>query len=71
MAAVQLTLLRKIKKSPYTKYNIPVPQCLSPRPNWDPPTPSTASECVPPLEQRGGAVGVTDSPAGEGWGRPK
>jgi hypothetical protein len=27
----------------------PVPQCLSPRLNWDSPTPSTASECVPPL----------------------
>jgi hypothetical protein len=39
-------------------------QSLSPRPNWDPPTPSLASECVPlPRNQRGGGK---HSPAGEG-----
>jgi hypothetical protein len=31
-----------------------IPQSLSTRPNWDPPpTPSSASECVPPQETKG------------------
>ncbi len=34
----------------------------APRPNWDPHTPSPASECVPPEESRGGEA---HSPAGE------
>jgi hypothetical protein len=31
-----------------------VPQCLSTRPNWDPPAPSPASECVPIPGTKGG-----------------
>jgi len=50
-----------------TKY-IQYIQCLSSRRNWPPPTPSPASECVPPpplRTRRGG----TQSPGGEGVGR--
>jgi hypothetical protein len=36
---------------------------MSPRRNWDSPTPSPASECAPPWNQRGGGA---RSPAGEG-----
>jgi hypothetical protein len=49
----------------YCTYMTRVPQCLSPRPNWDSPTPSLASECVPPPEQKGGG---THSHADEGLG---
>jgi hypothetical protein len=40
---------------PQSRYVPRVPQCLSPRPNWDSPTPSPASECAspPPRNQRG------------------
>jgi hypothetical protein len=42
-----------------------VPQCFSPRPNRDSPTPSPASECAPsPNKKRGG----THSPACKGVG---
>ncbi len=35
--------------------NIPrVPQCLSPRANWDPPPPSPARKCARPPEPKGG-----------------
>jgi hypothetical protein len=37
---------------------------MSPRRNWDSPTPSLASECAPPPGTKGGA----HSPAGEGLG---
>ncbi len=49
--------------------NIPVPQCLSPRQNWDPP-PCPANECVlcnPPPEPK---EGVTHSSAGVGMWEP-
>jgi hypothetical protein len=37
------------------QYLIPrVPQCQSPRPNWDHPTPSPASECIPHPGTKGG-----------------
>jgi len=51
-----------------TKYiYIPkVPQVLSPRLNWGPPTPSPASEWVLPSGTKGGGGGVTHSPAREG-----
>jgi hypothetical protein len=39
---------------------------MSPRRNWDSPTPSLASECAPPPEPKGG--GVAHSRAGEGLG---
>jgi hypothetical protein len=42
-----------------------VPQCMSPRRNWDSPTLSLASECVPPSGTKGGGA---HSPAGEGLG---
>ncbi len=38
---------------------------MSPRRNWDFPTPFLASECAPPPEPKGGGE---HSPAGEGWG---
>ncbi len=38
----------------YIHYIPRVPQCLSPRPNWDPPTPSSPSKCVPSPETKGG-----------------
>ncbi len=42
-----------------------VPQCMSPRQNWDSPTSTLSPASVPlPPEPRGG----TDSPAGEGLG---
>ncbi len=49
-----------------------VPQCLSPRWNWDPHTPSPASECAlpPPPEPKGGGEEVhTHSSACEGVGK--
>ncbi len=38
---------------------------MSPRRNWDSPTPSHASECAPPLETKGGRAHL---PVGEGLG---
>ncbi len=43
-----------------------VPQCLSPRWNWDPPTPSPASKCASPRNQRG--RGVHTRLRVRGWG---
>ncbi len=43
-----------------------VPQCMSPRRNWDSPTPSLASECAPSPGTKGG--GGAHFPAGEGFG---
>jgi hypothetical protein len=40
---------------------------MSPRRNWDSPTPSLASECAPPPGTKGGG-GVEPSRAGEGLG---
>ncbi len=54
--------LVRYKECTQSIYISRVPQCQSPRPNWDPPTPSPASECVP----QGG--GGTHSPAVEGVG---
>jgi hypothetical protein len=52
----------------YTKYfYIKRPQCMSPRRNWDSPTPSLASEYAPPPEQKGG--GHTRLRVW-GWGSP-
>jgi hypothetical protein len=48
---------------PQSTYITRVPQCLSPRPNWDSRTPSPARECVPPAEPKWEG---THSPAGEG-----
>ncbi len=39
-------------------YTPRVEQCLSPRPNRDPPTPSPASECSPPPGTKGGRGGL-------------
>ncbi len=36
------------------QYIYRVPQCMSPRRNWDSPTPSHASECAPPRGTKGG-----------------
>ncbi len=44
-----------------------VPQSISPRRNWDSPTPSLASECAPSPEQKGG--GHTRLRV-SGWGSP-
>ncbi len=45
-----------------------VPQCLSGRPNWDPPTTSATCECAPPPKknQRGGHTRRRT----RGWGSP-
>ncbi len=45
-----------------------VPQCLSPRWNWDSPTPSPTSECTPPPRTGGGGGMGTHLPACEGVG---
>jgi hypothetical protein len=37
-----------------SSYLYRVPQCMSPRGNWDSPTPSLASECAPPPRTKGG-----------------
>ncbi len=44
-----------------------VPQCMSPRRNWDSPTPSRVSECAPPPVTKGGAPRHTRL---RGRGRP-
>jgi hypothetical protein len=41
---------------------------MSPRLNWDSPSPSLASECAP-LPRTGGGGGGAHSPAGEGLGK--
>ncbi len=51
---------------PQNTYIYRVPQCMSPRRNWDSPTPSRASEWVPLPPEPGG--GGANSPAGEGLG---
>jgi hypothetical protein len=51
--------------STQSTYIARVPQCLSPRWNWDTPTPSPASDRVPPSPR---TKGGTHSPAGEGVG---
>ncbi len=40
--------------TPQSTYMPRVPQCRSPRPNWDPLAPTPASECVPPPTERKG-----------------
>ncbi len=48
------------------RQKVHIPQCLFPRRNWDPPTPSPLSECVPlPYQPKEGG---THSPADEGVG---
>ncbi len=45
---------------------------MSPRRNWDSPTPSPASVCASsPKPGGGGGAGGTHSPAGEGVGEPQ
>ncbi len=47
------------------QYIYRAPQCMSPRWNWDSPTPLAASECaLPPVPKGGGA----QSPAAKGVG---
>ncbi len=62
-------LLPHLMSTPQSTYIPRVPQCLSPRPSWDPPTPSHPSECAPPRNQRGvghirlrGGVGESQFP---------
>jgi hypothetical protein len=59
--AADRPILEAIPEILCTKYIIMyrVPQCMSPRRNWDPPTPSPASQCAPPPEPKGGAGGRT------------
>jgi hypothetical protein len=46
-----------------------IPQCMSPRRNWDSSNPSSASECAPrPFKPKSG--GTAHSPAYEGVGSP-
>ncbi len=54
-------------------YTVPrVPQCLSPRPNWDPRHPPPASECVsaPPEPKGGGTHSHVGEEVGGGGGVP-
>ncbi len=46
-----------------------VPQCMSPLPNWDPSTPSPASECVPPPRNQGGDTRLRVRRWGSPFGR--
>jgi hypothetical protein len=50
----------------YLQYIQRVPQCMSPRRNWDSPIPSPASECAPPPGPKGG--GRAHSPVAKGVG---
>ncbi len=43
---------------PKSTYIPKVPECLSPRPNWDSPIPSPASECALPQEPKEGGGGI-------------
>jgi hypothetical protein len=45
-----------------------VPQCMSPRRNWDSPNPSLASECAPPPRIRGAGEEGHTSLRVRGWG---
>ncbi len=55
-------------------YKYRVPQCMSPRRNWDSPTPlPQASVPFPPASSQPkgeGELRGAHSPAGEGWGSP-
>ncbi len=51
---------------PQSTYIYRAPQCMSPRWNWDSPTPLAASECALPPDQRVG--GGAHSPAAKGVG---
>ncbi len=53
--------------APQSTYLYRVPQCMSPRRNWDSPTPSLASECPPTPNQRGGTHTRLRA---RGWGSP-
>ncbi len=56
---------------PQSTYIYRVPQCKSPRRNWDSPTPSLASECAPaPLYGVPKGGGGAHSAAAEGFGVP-
>jgi hypothetical protein len=50
---------------PQSTYIYRAPQCMSPRWNWDSPTPLAASECALPLGPKGGGA---HSPAAKGVG---
>jgi hypothetical protein len=60
LATVQLAIL-----IPQSNYIYRAPQCMSPRWNWDSPTPLAASECAPPPHQR---VGGPPRRLRKGWG---
>jgi hypothetical protein len=53
--------------SPQSTYIYRAPQCMSPRWNWDSPTPLAASECALPPGPKGGGA---HSPAAKGVGSP-
>jgi len=50
---------------PQSTYIYRAPQCMSPRWNWDSPTPLAASECALPPGPKGGGA---HSPAAKGVG---
>jgi hypothetical protein len=54
--------------NPQSTYIYRVPQCMSPRRNWDSPTPSLVSECASPPETKGG--GEHTRLQVRGWGSP-
>jgi hypothetical protein len=51
--------------APQSTYIYRAPQCMSPRWNWDSPTPLAASECAHPPGPKGGGA---HSPAAKGVG---
>ncbi len=55
----------RISARPQSTYIYRAPQCMSPRWNWDSPTPSAASECALPPGPKGGGA---HSPAAKGVG---
>ncbi len=62
------SISRTCKKQPMVQSTKYVLQCLSPRRNWDSPTPSLPSECAPPPGTKGGG-GHTRLRV-RGWGSP-
>ncbi len=57
---IKIKIIKIIK---YDRFKHRVPQCMSLRRNWDPPTPSPGSEC--------GGGGAAHSPAGQGVEEPQ
>ncbi len=66
--ATKLLFAFNVDGKPQSTYIYRAPQWMSPRWNWDSPTPLAASECALPPYQR---VGGAHSPAAKGVGEPQ